>query len=160
MANSLMALAPADIYSRFDADDYMLTNYLQTVIPVALRYGMSQAGYRVSSSYSKPRVGQVTMTEATREALGGFAEYRCHCDRNLSRRASRMGIDIRSMRNDPLLQAPLFIKGIRTNSLTHSTKYGCGSKYRRQVRAKLCERLEAGEIKIIPKTTGLILWKP
>jgi len=160
MANSLMALGPADIYSRFDADDYMYPHYLQTVIPIALKYGMSQAGYRVGSTHSKPRVGQVTMTAATLEKLGGFAEYRCHCDRDLSRRASQLGIDIRGMRHNQKLQLALFTKGMTPHSLTHNSKYGCGSKYRRRVRAKLTADREAGQLKITPKITELIRWQP
>jgi len=155
MANSLIALGPADVYARFDADDYMLPTYLQTVIPLALQYGMAQAGYRVGRLYSKPRVGQVSMTSETLDKLGGFAEYRCHCDRDLSRRAALIGIDIRGMRHDKRLALPLFIKGVNRDSLTHNFKVGCGSKYRKKVRAILTERRAAGQLKIIPQTTEL-----
>jgi hypothetical protein len=160
IANSLLALGPADLYSRFDADDFMLPDYLATVIPVALQYGMSQAGYRVARTHSKPRVGQVTMTAETLGKLGGFAEYRCHSDRDLSRRAALVGINIRAMRHDPRLQRALFIKGLRPNSLTHSPKFGCGSKYRRQVRAAMADARAAGQIKIVPKTVEFKPWAP
>lgn len=160
MANSLIALAPADLYSRFDADDFMMPSYMKTVIPVALQYGMSQAGYRVGATHSKPRVGQVTMTSATLAAMGGFHDARCHCDRDLSRRASMLGIDIRGMRHDPRLQVPLFIKGLHPQSLTHNPKVGCGSKYRRRVRAELAALRDAGQLKITPKTVELTKWQP
>ena len=155
MANSLMAIGPADIYTRFDADDFMLPGYLQTVIPIAVQYGICHAGYRAPGGYSKPRVGQVTMTAATLEALGGFHDYRCHCDRDLARRAALVGLDIQGMRHDPRLQVALFVKGMRADSLTHNPKFGCGSKYRRNVRAITGAARDAGQIKITPKVTEL-----
>jgi hypothetical protein len=155
MANSLIAVGPADIYSRFDADDYMLPQYLKTIIPVALQYGIAHAGYRLPGGHSKPRVGQVTMTAATLAALGGFAEARCHSDRDFARRAALAGLDIQAMRNDIRLQAPLFIKGMRPDSLTHNPKYGYFSKYRKQVRSELAKLRDEGRIRIEPKKVEL-----
>ena len=155
MANSLIALGPADIYSRFDADDIMFPEYLKTVIPVALQYGISYAGYQLQGGHSKPRVGQVTMTAAALDALGGFAEYRCHSDRDLARRAALLGFDIKAMRQDPRLQTALFSKGMSIHSLTHNAKFGTGSKYRREVRALLAKLREEGKLKIEPKTAAL-----
>jgi hypothetical protein len=160
MANSLIALGPADIYSRFDADDYMLPNYLRTVIPVALQYGIACAGHRFGHKYSKPRVGQVTFTEATLAALGGFHAYRCHCDRDFARRAALAGLDIQGMRHDPRLQTALFVRGIDGRSLTHNPKLGHKSKYRREVKRRLQALRNAGQIRVEPQTTEIIKWQP
>ena len=159
MANSLIALGPADIYTRFDADDIMLPNYLQTVIPVALQWGICHAGCKMLGKV-KPRVGQVTMTAATLAALGGFAEARCHSDRDFARRAALAGLDIQGMRQDPRLQAPLFIKGMGPKSLTHNPKTRYGSKYRKEIEAELGKLREAGQIKIEPKATELSRCQP
>lgn len=160
MANSLIAVGPADVYSRFDADDFMLPHYMQTVIPVALKYGICHAGHKLIGGRIKPRVGQVTMTAATLAALGGFAEYRCHCDRDFARRAALIGLDIQAMRHDERLAEATFVKGMRANSLTHNAKTRYGSKYRKEIEAELSKRRDAGQIKIEPQTTGLEKCQP
>lgn len=151
MANSLIALGPADAYARFDADDYMLPDYLATVIPVALDYGIAHAAHVVRpNSFSKPRVGQVTFTARTLELLGGFQAARCHSDRDFTRRAAVVGCDIQKMRADERLQKGLFLRNVSADSLTHHPSYGIGSDYRRKVRAELAQARADGYIKIIP----------
>jgi glycosyltransferase involved in cell wall biosynthesis len=140
MANSLIALGPADVYARFDADDVMLPGYLSTMIPVALDWGLANAGHIVRPNrFSKPRIGQVTFTHETLRKLGGFHSRRCHCDRDFVRRAEMAGIDNQGMRKDPRLQRGLFLKNTGPNSLTRSRKYGHNSSYRRRVRERVFE---------------------
>lgn len=156
MANSLIALGPADVYSRFDADDYMLPDYLATCIPVALEYGICHAGHVVRPErFSKPRVGQVTLTAATLAKLGGFRGARCHSDRDFSRRAALAGLDIQAMRKDERLQRGLFLKNLAAESLTHCPRYGYRSEYRRRVRDEMAKLRAAGQIKIKPETVVL-----
>jgi glycosyltransferase involved in cell wall biosynthesis len=156
MANSLIALGPADMYSRFDADDYMLPDYMATVIRVALDYGIAFAGHVVRPDrFSKPRVGQVTFTADTLDKLGGFHAVRCHGDRDFARRAALAGLDIQKMRADERLQKGLFLKNLAVDSLTHCPRYGYKSAYRRKVRDELAALRIAGNIKIKPEAVEL-----
>ena len=156
MANSLMALGPADMYSRFDADDYMLPEYLPTVIQVAMDYGICHAGHIVRPNrFSKPRVGQVTFTSATLDMLGGFRPERCHSDRDFARRAALAGLDIQAMRSDERIQKGLFLKNVATNSLTRCPRFGYRSEYRKKAREDMAKARMAGQIKIIPEKMEL-----
>jgi hypothetical protein len=156
MANSLLAVGPGDVYSRFDADDYMLPHYLKTVIPLAEKYGICHSPHKVNNSgFSKPRIGQVTFTADTLDKLGGFHSARCHCDRDFARRAALAGMDIEAMRADPKLKQALFAKGVSPRQITKSLKLGNKSQYRTDIRNQLSELRKQGQIKIVPETTEL-----
>jgi hypothetical protein len=156
MANSLIAIGPADVYARFDADDFMLPDYLATVIPVALDYGLCHAPYVVRpKSYSHPQVGQVTFTSGILAKLGGFGSARCHCDRDFTRRAALVGVDIQAMRADRRLARGLFLKNVSADSLTHRPDYGYLSKYRREVRDRMAAARAAGTVRIEPEAAVL-----
>lgn len=156
MANSLIALGPADMYARFDADDYMLPEYLSTVIPVALDYGIAHAAHVVRPNrFSRPRVGQVTFTAELLERLGGFREARVHSDRDFSRRAALAGFDIQGMRGDDRLKRGLFLRNLNMTSLTHGPIYGHRSKYRMAMKNEMAKLRAMGEIKIVPEARAL-----
>jgi hypothetical protein len=156
MANSLIALGPADVFARFDADDFMGPDYLATVIPTAMIHGLCHAAHVMGAAgASKPRVGQVTFTASTLDKLGGFASVRCHADRDFTRRAGLAGLDIQAMRADARLQRGIFCKNMEAVSLTHGPEYGNGSTYRKRVRDELAKARAAGRIKIKPETARL-----
>lgn len=154
MRNSLMAIAPADCYSIFDADDVMFTNYISSTLSLNAHAVMTAKincnenlkpiqGARIEYG------GAITFTNDVLNSLGGFYGVRCAADSDFMARIKMAGFQIHEIKE------PLYYRRRHPESLTKKHDTGIGSPYRKKVWRNMCEKREQGIIKIKPTVVEL-----
>lgn len=154
MRNSLMAIAPADCYSIFDADDVMFTNYISSTLSLNADAVMTAKincneklipiqGARIEYG------GAITFSHDILSDLGGFYGVRCAADSDFMARIKICGYSIHE------IPEPLYYRRRHPQSLTKKSDTGIGSPYRKKVWRNMCEKLEQGIIKIKPTVIKL-----
>ena len=154
MRNSLMAIAPADRYAIFDADDVMFTNYISSTLSLNADAVMSAKincnenlkpiqGARIEYG------GAITFSQEVINSVGGFYGVRCAADSDIMDRIKMSGFSIRE------LNEPLYYRRRHSESLTKKSDTGIGSPYRKKVWKDMCEKREQGIIKIKPTVIPL-----
>lgn len=159
LRNSLIALAPADAYAMFDADDVMLPVYVPVVtrtLESAALVGPSRTDVDADLrplKYHLYRHGVCAFREDLRARLGGFKDERLGADVDFVARA-------RTIRQHPAITGEAcFLRRRHPASLTQAPATGFGSAQRQQA-LKLMERQRhnAGHrVYIHPATVALEL---
>jgi len=159
MRNSLMALAPADCYAIFDADDVMFPDCLyKTLYEMTLFPGQSACMTAKINCDEKLKPiqgarieygGAITFTENVLKDLGGFYGVRCAADSDFIDRTKMAGYEIKE------IAEPLYYRRRHSGSLTKKSDTGIGSHYRKKVWRDMCEKREQGIIKIKPTVIEL-----
>lgn len=154
MRNSLMAIAPADTYSIFDADDTMFTNYISSTL--SLNADAVMTAKINCNEKLKPiqgakieKGGAITFTHDVLDRLGGFYGVRCAADTDFMFRCIDAGYEIHEIKE------PLYYRRRHSESLTKKSDTGIGSQYRKKVWRDMCEKREQGIIKIKPTVIPL-----
>ena len=155
MRNSLMAVAPADVYSIFDADDVMFPEYL--LKSLSLNSDAIMTAKINCDEKLKPiqgarieKGGAITFTQNILDSLGGFYGVRCAADTDFMYRIKMAGFEIHE------ISEPLYYRRRHAGSLTKKSDTGIGSIYRNKVWRDMCEKREQGIIKIKPTIVELI----
>ena len=154
MRNSLIAIAPADCYSIFDADDVMFPEYLNKSLSLNADAVMTAKincneklkpiqGARIEYG------GAITFTDNLLKSLGGFYGVRCAADSDFISRAKMAGYEIKE------ISEPLYYRRRHAGSLTKKSDTGIRSAYRKKVWRDMCEKREQGIIKIKPTVIPL-----
>lgn len=157
--NSLMTIAPADVYSIFDADDVMFTNYISSTLSLNADAIMTAKincnenlkpiqGARIESG------GAITFSHSVLQTLGGFYGVRCAADTDFMYRCIDAGFEISE------INEPLYYRRRHPESLTKKSDTGIGSPYRKKAWAMMTEKREQGIIKIKPTVIPLMEVKP
>jgi glycosyltransferase involved in cell wall biosynthesis len=152
--NSLCAIAPADCYSIFDADDVMFPEYLNKSLSLNADAVMTAKincneklkpiqGARIEKG------GAITFTHGVLERVGGFYGVRCAADTDFMYRCIDAGFEIFEIKE------PLYYRRRHSGSLTKKSDTGIGSHYRKKVWRDMCEKREQGIIKIKPTVVEL-----
>ena len=154
MRNSLCALAPADVYSIFDADDVMMLHYL--AMSLIKNYDAIMTAKINCNEKLKPiqrsRIesgGAITFSHKILESLGGFYGVRCAADTDFMYRIKMAGFEIHE------ITEPLYYRRRHAGSLTKKSDTGIGSPYRKKVWRDMCQKREQGIIKIKPTVIPL-----
>ena len=154
MRNSLMAVAPADVYSIFDADDVMFPEYLSKSLQ-GNHYAIMTAKINCDEKL-KPiqgarieKGGAITFTHSVLSDLGGFYGVRCAADTDFMYLIGMAGYSIFD------INEPLYYRRRHSQSLTKKSDTGIGSAYRKKVWAEMTEKREQGVIKIKPTVVKL-----
>lgn len=150
--NSLCAVAPADCYAIFDADDVMFPDYLAETLIDIQRGDQCVMTAKINCNENlKPiqgaRIeygGAITFSHDILSDLGGFYGVRCAADSNFMQRINLAGYEIKE------ISEPLYFRRRHINSLTKDKKTGIGSEYRKKVYSQMCEKNSQGIIKINP----------
>lgn len=154
MRNSLCAVAPADMYSIFDADDTMFPDYLLKTLSLNADAVMTAKincnenlkpiqGARIEYG------GAITFSNDILSDLGGFYGVRCAADSDFMARIKICGYSIYE------ISEPLYYRRRHPNALTKKSDTGIGSPYRKKVWSDMCEKREQGIIKIKPTVIPL-----
>lgn len=167
MRNSLMAIAPADCYSIFDADDVMFPDYLKKILNVMskeikLDYYYSEYPECVMTAKIncnenlKPiqgaRIeygGAITFSHKILDSLGGFYGVRVAADSDFMARIRLAEYNIHEIKE------PLYYRRRHPNALTKKSDTGIGLPYRKEVWKKMTEERERGIVKIVPQRIEL-----
>ena len=159
MRNSLMAIAPADYFSIFDADDVMFPEYL--LKSLSLNSDAVMTAKINCNENLKPiqrsRIesgGAITFSHKILESLGGFYGVRCAADTDFMYRIKMAGFEIHE------ISEPLYYRRRHAGSLTKKQNTGIGSPYRKKVWKDMCQKREQGIIKIKPTVIKLREVKP
>ena len=154
MRNSLMAIAPADYFSIFDADDVMFPEYL--LKSLSLNSDAVMTAKINCNENLKPiqrsRIesgGAITFSHKILESLGGFYGVRCAADTDFMYRLGMAGYSIFD------INEPLYYRRRHSQSLTKKSDTGIGSPYRKKVWADMTAKREQGIIKIKPTIVEL-----
>lgn len=154
MRNSLISIAPADVYSYFDADDVMMRYYL--AMSLIKNYDAVMTAKINCNEKLKPiqrsRIesgGAITFSHKILESLGGFYGVRCAADTDFMYRIKMAGFQIHE------ISEPLYYRRRHAGSLTKKSDTGIGSPYRKKVWKEMCEKREQGIIKIKPTVIPL-----
>jgi glycosyltransferase involved in cell wall biosynthesis len=159
LRNSLIAIAPADRYSIFDADDTMFPDYLKKTLETPYCAVMTAKincdeklkpiqGARIEYG------GAITFTDSALKELGGFYGVRCAADSDFIDRLKMAGFQIKE------IAEPLYYRRRHPESLTRKSDTGIGSEYRKKVWKMMTEKREQGVIKIKPTVIKLEEAKP
>ena len=154
MRNSLMAIAPADRYAIFDADDVMFPEYMSKSLQgnhdaiMTAKINCNEnlkpiQGARIEYG------GAITFTNDVLNSLGGFYGVRCAADSDFMARIKMAGYEIRE------IGEALYYRRRHSESLTKKSDTGIGSSYRKKVWRNMCEKREQGIIKIKPTVIPL-----
>lgn len=176
LRNSLAALAPADAYATFDADDEMKPEYLRTLIPLACPdegepgiAGSRRLEHSVETSMRELRIrtkplpycwGISVYSRTAWEALGGFRPWRIAADHDLYHRARAKQIPVHQHHGLP---KALYYRRLHAGSLTADPTVGMNAPERIEKKAVTHQLIEAGELAVKPETIDLELvepWRP
>jgi cellulose synthase/poly-beta-1,6-N-acetylglucosamine synthase-like glycosyltransferase len=158
LRNALIYLRPADVYIYFDADDFMLPEYVKKNIQAAMKYKLVMpkkinVNEKLQNHKNRGPViengGAMTFTHDVLAAVGGFSPYRCAGDTDLMRRAEMAGYKIH------VIDEALYLRRAHKKCLTKAVITRIGSQYRKQVWAKMCADRAKGVVKIKPEKVGL-----
>lgn len=147
--NSLMAVAPADRYAIFDADDVMFPDYLKKTLQTP--YCAIMTAKINCNENLKPiqgaRIeygGAITFNNKILDSLGGFYGVRCAADSDFMARIRLAEYNIHEIKE------PLYYRRRHPESLTKKSDTGIGSPYRKKAWAMMTEKRNEGIIKIKP----------
>lgn len=150
MRNSLIYFNPfIDVFSIFDADDVMFTNYISSTLSLNADAVMTAKincnenlkpiqGARIEYG------GAITFTHSVLSDLGGFYGVRCAADTDFMYRIGMAGYSILD------INEPLYYRRRHPNALTKKSDTGIGSPYRKKVWSMMTEKRNEGIIKIKP----------
>lgn len=155
MRNSLIYFNPfIDVFSIFDADDVMFSNYISSTLSLNADAVMTAKincnenlkpiqGARIEYG------GAITFTQNILDSLGGFYGVRCAADSDFMARIKMAGYAIQEIKE------PLYYRRRHKESLTKKPDTAIGSFYRNKVWRDMCEKREQGIIKIKPTVIKL-----
>ena len=157
MRNSLIYHRPADAYAYFDADDFMMSDYLRLNIrelEIKKHFVMTK---KINCDInlnpkSKPVIengGAMTFDNNVLQAVGGFQPFRCAIDTDLMRRAEMAGFRIH------VIDKPLYLRRSHPKALTKAKDTKIGSAYRKTVWNEMCNQRKKGVVKIKPVVVPL-----
>jgi hypothetical protein len=157
MRNSLIALAPADAFVVFDADDVMLPNYLTEVLRLLRVYPMVgpsriECDEHLNRIEFKPyRHGVCAFTPDVLAKLGGYKGERLGADVDLVARAKTAGIQV-------VTAGACYLRRRHSASLTHAADTAKGSAAREEARRRMeRQRLSARHrVYVEPVMTPLV----
>jgi hypothetical protein len=158
MRNSLIALAPADAFVAFDADDVMLTTYFSTVLPLLRPYALVgpsrlECDEHLTRIERKPyRHGVCAFRAELLGRLGGYKAERLAADVDFIARARTVGIV------PHVTKESCYLRRRHSASLTHAVGTAKGSATREEARRRMeRQRLSAGHrVYVEPVTTPLV----
>lgn len=156
MRNSLIALAPAEAWAMFDADDMMQGRYLSTVVQLAgadgiggaARVHVDESGARISTGIEH-NVGVSCYSAAAMEALGGFKAWPVAADRDMHHRAACLKIPTRRTKE------VRYFRRVHPGSLTQSRTQGWGTSLRRSFVNRIALEAGRGILRVEPRTSPL-----
>jgi hypothetical protein len=157
MRNSLIALAPADAFVIFDADDVMLPEYFQIVLP-ALRTNALVGPARIECDEHlthierKPyRHGVCAFRADVLPTLGGYKAERLGADVDFIARAASIG------RVPYRTPEPCYLRRRHGASLTHAADTAKGSAAREAARRRMeRQRMRGQGVYVEPVVTPLV----
>ena len=157
VCNSLLKSSQADMYVRFDADDYPMRNFMRVGIKIAERDGLFRPYHKHCSitrkviAHSTPKIshGVHFIRHDVMEQLGGYKHFRVSCDTDLLNRAKLLGY------NSVTDTEPLFWRRQNPTSLTKDPKTDMKSEYRATIKKIMAKDVEAGITKCDPVTVPL-----
>lgn len=156
MRNALMAIAPADFYLYFDADDIampvMIKRCIENIQTGIVMPAKIQCNEKMIPIKNKPLIesgGAMCFTHNVLEAVGGFYPARCASDTDFMHRVRMAGFTIYE------LNEGLYKRRRHNKSLTRSGLTVYGGAYRKEVWRKMTEDRKAGIVKINPRVTEL-----
>jgi glycosyltransferase involved in cell wall biosynthesis len=154
MRNSLIYLNQADVYSYFDADDVMFTNYISSTLSLNADAVMSakincDEKLKPIQGAKIEKGGAITFSHSVLQTLGGFYGVRCAADTDFMYRIGMAGYKITD------INEPLYYRRRHSESLTKKSDTGIGSPYRKKAWAMMTEKREQGIIKIKPTVIEL-----
>ena len=155
LRNSLIRVAPADVYVIFDADDVMLPAYLPVVMGALQRHAivgpsrLDCAADLTDKRFFRYRHGVCAFRHEVLATLGGYQAERLGADVDFIARA-------RSARIHPHITGePCYLRRRHDASLTKAPLTGFGSAPREQARKRM-ERLRlGGKVYVKPVTVPL-----
>lgn len=157
MRNSLIAIAPADAFVIFDADDWMLPEYFQVVLP-ALRTNALVGPSRIECDEHLTRIerkpyrhGVCAFRAEVLERLGGYKAERLAADVDFIARARTAGIV------PHITPQPCYLRRRHPASLTHAADTAKGSAAREAARRRMeRQRMRGHGVYVEPVTTPLV----
>lgn len=157
--NSLMAVAPADAWAIFDADDIMLDGYLVTLLRLAGSDGIAgsgrttidAAGKVVGATGGRFSSGVCVVSDVAMKRLGGYRPDRIASDVDLIGRAKIMNLPIGRC------DQHLYQRRIHRESLTQAKPTRFGSRPRMNIASAHKRLRDAGAMFVEPVTAPLAL---
>lgn len=144
LRNSLAAVAPADAYIVFDADDVMLPPHLPVLVealrthPIVGPSRYDVDGRLKGRHLMKYVSGVCGLTHDAWTRLGGYRDERYSADTDLIARAELAGIPVRIERD------PLYLRRKHPESLTNAMPTGYHSPARKAAQARLAQARAQG----------------
>lgn len=137
----------SDAFALFDADDQMLSGYLQKTLNriengsqfvITAKYQCDAIMNRMRSRYQNG--GAMTFTKNVVNVIGHFRGYRCAGDSDYMDRAKIAGFTI------DIIRDPLYLRRLHQNALTRRSETCYGSAYRKSAWAEMTAMRENGKI--------------
>lgn len=155
LRNSLIALAPADAFVIFDADDVMLTEYFPLVLPAFSSHALVGPSRRECTEDLTPieqreyKHGVCAFRTEVLARVGGYQAERLAADVDFIARARLAGF------TPHIISEPCYLRRQHAASLTMAQDTRRGSAARRQATQRMERQRLGGKVYVTPVTTPL-----